>query len=148
MLRRLVYVALVVVAIVVASCQEEGRKVEMHDMETSAWEAAEEFVYDNSDSLAKRDISVVVRYGNGYVADSVALSILTISPDSMVVEEPFTLHIPRIRAVRPEEQTFLYRSNVVLSRKGEYRFRLTPDTLVEGIASVGIIVEEQAKEQE
>lgn len=148
MLRRLVYVALVVVAFVVASCQEEGRKVEMHDMETSAWEAAEEFVYDNSDSLAKRDISVVVRYGNGYVADSVALSILTISPDSMVVEEPFMLHIPRIRAVRPEEQTFLYRSNVVLSRKGEYRFRLTPDTLVEGIASVGIIVEEQAKEQE
>ncbi len=148
MLRCLVYVALVVVAFVVASCQEEGRKVEMHDMETSAWEAAEEFVYDNSDSLAKRDISVVVRYGNGYVADSVALSILTISPDSMVVEEPFTLHIPRIRAVRPEEQTFLYRSNVVLSRKGEYRFRLTPDTLVEGIASVGIIVEEQAKEQE
>ena len=148
MLRRLVYVTLIVVAFVVASCQEEGRKVEMHDMETSAWEAAEEFVYDNSDSLAKRDISVVVRYGNGYVADSVALSILTISPDSMVVEEPFTLHIPRIRAVRPEEQTFLYRSNVVLSRKGEYRFRLTPDTLVEGIASVGIIVEEQAKEQE
>lgn len=148
MLRRLVYVALVVVAFVVASCQEEGRKVDMHDMETNAWEAAEEFVYDNSDSLAKRDISVVVRYGNGYVADSVALSILTISPDSMVVEEPFTLHIPRIRAVRPEEQTFLYRSNVVLSRKGEYRFRLTPDTLVEGIASVGIIVEEQAKEQE
>ncbi len=148
MLRRLVYVALVVVAFVVASCQEEGRKVEMHDMETSVWESAEKFVYDNSDSLAKRDISVVVRYGNGYVADSVALSILTISPDSMVVEEPFTLHIPRIRAVRPEEQTFLYRSNVVLSRKGEYRFRLTPDTLVEGIASVGIIVEEQAKEQE
>lgn len=148
MLRRLVYVALVVVAFVVASCQEEGRKVEMHDMETSVWESAEEFVYDNSDSLAKRDISVVVRYGNGYVADSVALSILTISPDSMVVEEPFTLHIPRIRAVRPEEQTFLYRSNVVLSRKGEYRFRLTPDTLVEGIASVGIIVEKQAKEQE
>lgn len=148
MLRRLAYIVSVAAALVVVSCQESNRTVEMHDMETSAWESAEEFVYDNCDSLAERDISIVVRYDNGYVADSVSLSVLTISPDSMVVEEPFTLHIPRIRAVRPEEQTFLYRSRVVLSRKGEYRFRLTPDTLVEGIASVGIIVEEQAKEQE
>lgn len=132
---------------VVVSCKETQHSVKMHDMETSAWGAVEEFVYDNSDSLSKRDLSIVVRYGSGYVADSVNVRVLTISPDSMVVEEPFTLRIPRIKEVRPMEQTFLYRRNVVLGRKGEYRFRITPDTIVEGISSVGIMVGEPEPKQ-
>ncbi|MBO5881702.1 MAG: hypothetical protein J6Q21_00515 [Alistipes sp.] len=143
-MRRLIYVVVVAMAMVVVSCKETQHSVKMHDMETSVWGAVEEFVYDNSDSLSKRDLSIVVRYGSGYVADSVNVRVLAISPDSMVVEEPFTLRIPRIKEVRPMEQTFLYRRNVVLGRKGEYRFRITPDTIVEGISSVGIMVGEPA----
>ena len=141
-MRRLIYVAMLVIAALFTSCNQPNHKVEMHDMEECVWATAEEFVYNNSDSLSQRDISIVVRYGSDYVADSVAMHILTISPDSMVVEEPFTLRIPRIKEVRPEEQTFIYRRNVVLSRKGEYHFRLTPDSLVEGISSIGIMVGE------
>lgn len=141
-MRRLIYVAMIIIAAIVTSCNQTNHKVEMHDMEACVWSTAEEFVYNNSDSLSQRDISIVVRYGNDYVADSVAMHILTISPDSMVVEEPFMLRIPRIKEVRPEEQTFIYRRNVVLSRKGEYHFRLTPDSLVEGISSIGIMVGE------
>ena len=141
-MRRLIYVAMMVIAALFSSCNQPNHKVEMHDMEECVWATAEEFVYNNSDSLSQRDISIVVRYGSDYVADSVAMHILTISPDSMVVEEPFTLRIPRIKEVRPEEQTFIYRRNVVLSRKGEYHFRLTPDSLVEGISSIGIMVGE------
>ena len=141
-MRRLIYVAMMVIAALFTSCNQPNHKVEMHDMEECVWATAEEFVYNNSDSLSQRDISIVVRYGSDYVADSVAMHILTISPDSMVVEEPFTLRIPRIKEVRPEEQTFVYRRNVVLSRKGEYHFRLTPDSLVEGISSIGIMVGE------
>lgn len=115
----------------------------MHDIKTDTWSASEEFMYDNTDSLSKRDISIVVRYGRGYTADSVGLRILAISPDSMVTQEHFTLRIPRIKEVRPEEQTFLYRRNVVFSRKGEYQFRIIPDTAVEGISSIGIIVSEE-----
>lgn len=146
-MRRLIYVAMMVIAAVATSCNQTNHKVEMHDMEACVWSAAEEFVYNNSDSLSQRDISIVVRYGNDYVADSVAMHILTISPDSMVVEEPFTLRIPRIKEVRPEEQTFIYRRNVVLGRKGEYHFRLTPDSLVEGISSIGIMVDEPPQQQ-
>ena len=133
---------MLVIAALFTSCNQPNHKVEMHDMEECVWATTEEFVYNNSDSLSQRDISIVVRYGSDYVADSVAMHILTISPDSMVVEEPFTLRIPRIKEVRPEEQTFVYRRNVVLSRKGEYHFRLTPDSLVEGISSIGIMVGE------
>lgn len=141
-MRRLIYVAMMVIATLFTSCNQPNHKVEMHDMEECVWATAEEFVYNNSDSLSQRDISIVVRYSSDYVADSVAMHILTISPDSMVVEEPFTLRIPRIKEVRPEEQTFIYRRNVVLSRKGEYHFRLTPDSLVDGISSIGIMVGE------
>lgn len=120
-----------------------SHSVEMHDNWGSVWEEAEEFVYDNSDTLLRRNISINVRYDGDYVAESVPIKILTISPDSMVLEEDFTLHIPHLADMRPDEHTFIYRSQVLLKRRGEYRFRLTPMEPVEGIASVGIIVDER-----
>ena len=141
-MRRLIYLALAFIATIAVSCNEQAHSIEMHDVKSDAWSTTEEFTYDNTDSLSKRDISIVVRYGNGYTADSVSLRILAISPDSLVAEEHFTLRIPRIKEVRPEEQTFLYRKDVVLGRCGEYKFHIAPDTLVEGISSVGIMVGE------
>jgi hypothetical protein len=141
-MQRLIYLAIVALSALCVACNEPQHSIEMHDMDEAVWSNAEEFTYDNQDSLSKRDISIVVRYGSDYVADSVSLRILAISPDSLVTEEPFTLRIPRIKEVRPEEQTFLYRKDVVLGRCGEYTFRITPDTLVEGISSVGLMIGE------
>lgn len=135
-------VVLLVVGLYAVSCREAHHSVDVHDVKGGVWSAPETFRYENEDSLSKRDIAIVVRYGEGYVADSVALRILTISPDSMIFEEPFALHIPRIKEARPAEQTFLYRSRVVLGRKGEYQFRITPERAVEGITSVGIVIDE------
>lgn len=145
-MQRLIYLAIVVLSALCVACNEPQHSIEMHDMDEAVWSNAEEFTYDNQDSLSKRDISIVVRYGSDYVADSVSLRILAISPDSLVTEEPFTLRIPRIKEVRPEEQTFLYRKDVVLGRCGEYTFRITPDTLVEGISSVGLMIGETERE--
>ena len=142
MVRRLIHIVALIVVTTFAACNNINHNVEMHDTEQSLWAKAEEFVYDNTDTLSKRDIAVVVRYGNGYVTDSVALSILSKSPDSMVVEEPFTLRIPQLSDMRPAEHTFPYRRNVTLRRSGEYRFRLTPSAAVEGISSVGILITE------
>lgn len=141
-MQRLIYLAIVALSALCVACNEPQHSIEMHDMDEAVWSNAEEFTYDNQDSLSKRDISIVVRYGSDYVADSVSLRILAISPDSLVTEEPFTLRIPRIKEVRPEEQTFLYRKDVVLGRCGEYTFRITPDTLVEGVSSVGLMIGE------
>ena len=138
-LSHIVVVALMAIAV---ACGSKTQSVDMHDMERSRWSSAEEFYYDNADSLAERNIAVVVRYDRGYVADSVAMSILTISPDSLVVEEHITLSIPQIEEVRPTEQIFPYRSGVVLRQKGQYTFRLTPDQSVEGIQSIGIAISE------
>ncbi|MBP3547809.1 MAG: hypothetical protein J6J64_03955 [Alistipes sp.] len=133
---------MLIVALAAVSCRGTGQSVEMHDTEQSTWSRSEEFVYINEDSVSQRDIALVVRYGSGYVADSVALTILSISPDSMVVEEPFTLHIPHLGDMRPAEQRFTYRRRVVLGHKGEYLFRLSPTVPVEGISSVGIAITE------
>ena len=141
-MRRLIYLALAFIATIAVSCNKQAHSIEMHDVKSDAWSTTEEFTYDNTDSLSKRDISIVVRYGCGYVADSVAMSIVSVSPDSLVLEEPFTLRIPRLGDMRPAEHTFLYRKDVVLGRCGEYKFHIAPDTLVEGISSVGIMVGE------
>ena len=143
-MQRLISNILALVALVVSvSCGGSNRSIEMHDRYGSVWFDTEEFVYDNSDTLYRRNISITVRYDGDYVSDSVPLKILTISPDSMVLEEDFTLHIPHLADMRPEEHTFVYRSNVLLKRSGEYRFRLTPLEPIDGIASVGLIVDER-----
>ena len=128
--------------VAVVACGGTERKAVVHDIEGEVWNEAEEFRYTNEDSLSKRDLSIVVRYSMSYVADSLPLRVLTISPDSMLLEEPFTLRIPHLADMYPEEQSFVYRSNVVLRRKGDYIFRLTPEHPIEGISAVGIVVSE------
>jgi hypothetical protein len=139
-MQRLIYLAIVALSALCVACNEPQHSIEMHDMDEAVWSNAEEFTYDNQDSLSKRDISIVVRYSMDYVADSVPRRVMTISPDALVLEEPFTLHIPHLGDMRPAEHTFLYRRNVTLRSKGDYRFRLTPEYPVEGIAAVGIVI--------
>ena len=132
---------LAIVALLMVACGGSNKRhAEVHDIEGEVWSTTEEFTYTNEDSLATRDISIVVRYSMDYVADSVPMRVMTISPDSLVLEEPFTLHIPHLGDMRPAEHTFLYRRNVTLRSKGDYRFRLTPEHPVEGIAAVGIVI--------
>ena len=141
MCRKLSYILTLLFAVLVVACGSGNHTIEMHDTESRVWSEAEDFTYENSDTLYRRDISITVRYDGDYVASEVPMKILTISPDSMVLEEDFTLRIPHLADMRPEEHTFVYRSNVLLKRRGTYSFRLTPDEPAEGIASVGIIVD-------
>lgn len=136
------FVAMLTVALCCA-CSGGSRSVQMHDTERVVWDSAEEFTYDNSDTLYRRDISITVRYNGRMTAESVPMKILTVSPDSMVLEEDFTLRIPQLADMRPDEHTFIYRKGVLLKHRGEYMFRLTPLEPIEGIASVGIIVDEK-----
>ena len=128
MCRKFSYILTLLFAVLVVACGSGNHTIEMHDTESRVWSEAEDFTYENSDTLYRRDIS---------------MKILTISPDSMVLEEDFTLRIPHLADMRPEEHTFVYRTGVVLKRRGEYLFRLTPMMPVQGIASVGIIVDEK-----
>ena len=137
--------ALVVVLLIVA-CRGEQRVVEVHDQPAECWEEVEEFTFVNDDTLSLRDIAIVLRYNRREVTDTLSLNIVTISPDSLVLSEDMTLRIPRLGDMRPAEQSFPYRRSVVLQRRGEYRFRLTPRAKAEGIGSVGLLITNQSEE--
>ena len=145
MIKSLKYIVIAIILVMVMACGGSS-SVEMHNTEQSCWAEYEDFYFDNTDSLSKRDISVVVRYGNGYDADSVAMSILCVSPDSLVCEERLTIHIPHLADMRPAVQTFPYRQNVVLGTKGRYLFRLRPDNAVEGVSSIGLSISDVEQE--
>lgn len=138
-----------IIALLMVACGGSGKRhADVHDIKGEVWSTTSEFPFMNEDSLSKRDIAIVVRYSMEYVADSVALKVMTISPDSMLLEEPFTLHIPHLADMRPREHTFVYRRGVILKRKGDYRFRLTPAEPVEGISAVGIVISENNSNNE
>ena len=139
----LVAIAILFVAV---ACVSEGRSVEVHDQSKSLWASSEEFYYENEDTLSMREIAVVLRYDRKDVVDTLSLNIVTISPDSLVLSENMTLRIPRLGDMRPAEQSFPYRRGVVLQRKGEYRFRLTPGMKADGVGSVGLLIANQSEE--
>lgn len=139
---RVVTLVLGLITLMMMGCGSEERTVEVHDTEAKIWSESENFKYDNTDTLHRRQILITVRYDGDYVEKEVPMTILTVSPDSMVLEEKFTLRIPQLADMRPEEHTFTYRNNVLLKRKGTYHFRLTPELPAEGIAAVGLIIDE------
>lgn len=139
---RVVTLVLGLITLMMVGCGSEERTVEVHDTEAKIWSESENFKYDNTDTLHRRQILITVRYDGDYVEEEVPMTILTVSPDSMVLEEKFTLRIPQLADMRPEEHTFTYRNNVLLKRKGTYHFRLTPELPAEGIAAVGLIIDE------
>ena len=125
MLRLLSYLGASLLVAMLASCGGANRSVTMHDTESSVWSEPEEFTYVNSDTLYRRDISITLRYDGGDVQESIPLT------------------VPRLADMRPDEHTFPYRKQALLRRSGEYRFRLTPKEPIEGVLSVGIIVDER-----
>ncbi|MBR5206709.1 MAG: hypothetical protein IKW52_06030 [Alistipes sp.] len=136
----------VVGVVLMVACRGEQRSVEVHDQPTTGWECVEEFSFVNDDTLSMREIAVVLRYDRKDVVDTLSLNIVTISPDSLVLSENMTLRIPRLGDMRPAEQSFPYRRGVVLQRRGEYRFRLTPSVKAEGVGSVGLLITNQSEE--
>ena len=142
MQHRIFIVAVSLIMLMMVGCGGSERTVQMHDTESKTWSKSEKFKYENSDTLHRRKILITVRYDGEYVDKEVPMTILTVSPDSMVLEEQFTLRIPQLADMRPDEHTFIYRNNVLLTRKGPYHFRLTPEHPAKGIAAVGIIVDE------
>ncbi len=122
-----------------AACSSHGTTVEMNDMAEYRWSEAAHFSVDNDDTLSLRDLSVVLRYNRELKADSITVAITTLTPDSLRLEERFTLHVPRTNEVRTVERIFPYRRNARLMKPGVYRFTISPDDEITGVESVGLI---------
>lgn len=113
----------------------------MSDLAGYRWSEAACFTVDNDDTLSLRDLSIAVRYNRRLAADSIIVDITTLTPDSLRLEEQFTLYVPSTDEVQPVERIFPYRRNARLLREGAYRFAIAPSEEIKGVESVGLIIE-------
>ena len=123
------------------ACASGGTTVEMHDMADLRWSDTVHISVDNDDTLSMRDLSVVVRYNRQLKTDSVTVDITTMTPDSLRLEERFTLHIPPTNEVHAVERIFPYRRNARLLRSGIYQFTLSSQEEIVGVESVGLMID-------
>lgn len=110
------------------------------DVDPFAWSAPAEILYANTDSLNMADMELFLRCNERMTEDTLTVSIVTLTPDSLRFEERLQLHIPRTRdiAALTREAVIPYRNRVRLARTGDYRIRITPVRPVKGIEAVGI----------
>ena len=104
-------------------------------------------MWANQDTTSVKHISLIRRYNSDCKSTRVGLSITTISPDSLQITETFIAPIEQTvcPASRTAEVKVPYRRGVVLSRMGEYQFRIKPLQTAGGICGVGINLEEHAE---
>ena len=90
--------------------------------------------------MTPRDLYIVVRYNDSFRDDTLRLTIRTISPDSLVFEESYTLGLPPRRhpAALAEEESVPYRRHVIFPDSGIYRMAFTPAMPVRGVEAIGI----------
>lgn len=136
------HIAAAACALWLAACGSHGTTVEMNDMAGWRWSQAEDFTLANDDTLSLRDLSIVLRYNREFDADSIVVDITTLSPDSLRLDERFTLHVPPTDEVRPVERIFPYRRNARLMRQGIYRFTVSPVGEITGVESVGLMTDD------
>jgi hypothetical protein len=132
------YICLIVVLVVgVASCNASGERATItFDVNPFGWESGRPVVlhYENEDTISLRTISLIIHSQRG-VGGRVEVGIKTVNPDALSFTE--TLSLDMATEITP------YRSNVILNRKGEYVFSVSPmaGEVVKGVFSIGIIIE-------
>ena len=124
-----------IAGMLVTSCLSPHQTV-VTDTGGGTWSESAEIEIPNADTVTPRDLYIVVRYTDSFRDDTLRLTIRTISPDSLVFEESYTLGLPPRRhpAALAEEASVPYRRHVIFPDSGIYRMAFTPAMPVRGVA--------------
>lgn len=103
-----------IAGMLVTSCLSPHQTV-VTDTGGGTWSESAEIEIPNADTVTPRDLYIVVRYNDSFRDDTLRLTIRTISPDSLVFEESYTLGLPPRRhpAALAEEASVPYRRHVI-----------------------------------
>lgn len=114
------------------------------DVSAVRWHEGTTISVSNSDTLAARDLYIVIRSNETFRDDTLTLRVAVCAPDSMRYEESFTLRIPRApkASALGRDSEIPYRYNAILADTGNYRFTLTPSRPVRGILTAGLRITE------
>lgn len=128
-----------IAGMLVTSCLSPHQTV-VPDTGGGTWSESAEIEIPNADTVTPRDLYIVVRYNDSFRDDTLRLTIRTISPDSLVFEESYTLGLPPRRhpAALAEEASVPYRRHVIFPDSGIYRMAFTPAMPVRGVEAIGI----------
>ncbi len=115
----------------------------MTDTRPTGWKREVVVVFENEDTVSRRDLYLLLRYNENFECDSLPLTVRITTPDTTCFEEPLTLYVPRASHPAPlrDEIVVKYRRNVRFNQAGSYRITFTPARKVRGVEAIGINLE-------
>ena len=137
MMRVLTTIALCVTTL--CGCTTAGRSC-VAEIRGGVWDGAVVAEMANSDTTGLYDMRIALRHNGLAEGESIGMTVRTVTPDSLWVEEPLTICVADDGRSRPaqHEASVIYRRRVRLSREGIYRITVTPDREVRGVTAVGV----------
>ena len=145
MLRPLTHFRTLLVAVATmlmfVQCRSEQSAVTMGDVSIDGWDTPITVAYKNTEAERLCDLGVTLHVNRHFTAESVALEITTLTPDSLRYSEVVTLPT---KAEWPTTQSTTmdialpYRQDVRLMHKGEYYIILRPIQNIVGVEAAGI----------
>ena len=139
MMRGFMRILVAAIATVLIGCYAP-QSVEMTGVNMHGWSDTATVAYNNSDTVAVRQLNISIRYNDDLRDTSLPLKIGITTPDAHYFEEEFRLQIshPRTALTVATTESQPYRSDVVLAQKGEYIFAFTPLTATTGVEAIGV----------
>ena len=115
--------------------------VRMADTDPASWKRPVELLLPNDDTLALRDLTLILRSDARFDDDTLTLRLELVAPDTVrryAERVLFRLPHRRTAAAVREEKLLPYRLAVRLADSGLYRLRIAPARPVRGIEAAGI----------
>ena len=111
----------------------------MVGVDVGSWRTSESVIYENSDSLALRDLNIALRYNSRLKERVLPLKIAVTTPDARYFEEVVELPIQHNGTFTVAKIASVpYRKDVVLGQKGFYIFTFEPTIEISGVEAIGV----------
>ncbi len=114
----------------------------VREIPRGTWEARQPInvVYENTDTLSRRELAVLVRFRSDFAGDRFDFVLETLTPDRQLTRDTLSVRPDRAETVSLSylDTRTVYRSFALLDRPGEYRFTFMPLAPIEHVIGVGI----------
>ena len=132
-------IVVAVLALAMCGCLAPQNSL-MVGVDMRSWSGEASLVYENSDTLALRNLNIAIRYNDYFKQTALPLKIVVTTPDARCFEECVELQLqhPATVLTVATTESVPYRTDVLLSQKGCYTFTFEPQSEVRGVEAIGI----------
>lgn len=129
----------VVAALLLLACGTDSQ-IRVEAIDGSVWRKEVCVQIENSDTLALRQLNIVLRHNSNFDGGEIPLRIKVLAPDGRYNEEQHTLMVKADAAPSLISRVSVvpYRSDVQLSIRGVYMFVFEPLAELKGVEAVGV----------